>query len=226
MGNEPITGIVLAGGRSHRLQQDKRKLRLWGEDGPTLLEHTLALITPLCAEVVVVLNDPWEWQALPARLVSDIHAGMGPAGGLVAGLTAARCSHALVVGADMPLLNPHLLAWMVRSPHRVGADALVPLSPTTSGPPRLEPLHAIYARDCLPHLARALEQGTRRMMTLLEQIRTVGIPPSELLAGVPLAHCADRADGERALQWAFFNINTPADLSLARQLLDEQPVRG
>jgi molybdopterin-guanine dinucleotide biosynthesis protein A len=64
------------------------------------------------------------------------------------------------------------------------------------------------------------------MMTLLEQIRTVGIPPSELLAGVPLAHCADRADRERALRWAFFNINTPADLSLARQLLDEQPVRG
>ncbi|NJN68504.1 MAG: molybdenum cofactor guanylyltransferase [Chloroflexaceae bacterium] len=205
---EPTTGVILAGGHSRRLQQDKRKLRLWGEDGPTLLEHTLALITPLCDEIVVVLNDPWEWQDLPARLVPDLRAGMGPAGGLVAGLTASRCSHALVVGADMPLLNPHLLARMVRSPHRSEAEALVPLSPTMSGLPRIEPLHALYARACLPRIARALEQGTRRLTTLLEQLRTVFLLPSELLACEGSEGGEGSVGSDRGLSWAF-STSTP-----------------
>jgi molybdopterin-guanine dinucleotide biosynthesis protein A len=217
----PITGVVLAGGQSQRLQQDKRKLRLWGADGPTLLEHTLALISPLCAEVVVVLNDPWEWPHLAARLVSDTLPGMGPPGGLVAGLGAARLPYALVVGADMPLLDPHLLAWMIeeyRLPHRAGAEALVPQSPTTSGEGQIEPLHAIYARACLPRIEAALAAGTRRMSTLLEMLRTVFITPAELVAFEQREGMEDSVQ----VKQAFLNINTPADLALARRLLYER----
>lgn len=195
------------------MQQDKRKLRLWGAHGPTLLEHTLALVTPLCAEVIVVLNDPWEWGCLPARLVSDKLPGMGPAGGLATGLAVARFPSALVVGADMPLLNPHLLAWMIRSPCRGRADAFVPLSPVTGGTFQVEPLHAIYARACLPRIEAALKQGSCRMAALLEMLQTVFITPAEL---------ASFARGKRlpcSLAESFFNINTPADLARARQLL-------
>jgi molybdopterin-guanine dinucleotide biosynthesis protein A len=201
---EPISGVILAGGRSRRLQQDKRKLRLWGASGPTLLEHTLALIAPLCAEVVVVLNDPWEWGNLAARLVPDTLPGTGPAGGLAAGLAAASFPYALVVGADMPLLNPHLLAWMIHSPRRRGADAFVPMLPAVSGSgsSHIEPLHAIYARACLPRIEAALEGGICRMTTLLAMLQTVFITPSETES--------------------FLNINTPADLARARQLLGQQ----
>ena len=33
----PITAVVVAGGGSTRLGEDKRALRLWGNEGPTLL---------------------------------------------------------------------------------------------------------------------------------------------------------------------------------------------
>jgi molybdenum cofactor guanylyltransferase len=84
----PPTAIVLAGGRSTRLGQDKRRLQLWGSQGPTLLARTVALAAACCAEVVVVLNDPEAWPDLPARLVLDAYPGVGPLGGLASGLAA------------------------------------------------------------------------------------------------------------------------------------------
>ena len=52
------SAIVLAGGLSRRMGEDKRRLRLWGQGQPVLLEHTVSVAAQLCADVVVVLNDP------------------------------------------------------------------------------------------------------------------------------------------------------------------------
>ncbi|MEP7190641.1 MAG: NTP transferase domain-containing protein, partial [Roseiflexaceae bacterium] len=65
----PTSAIVLAGGVSRRLGQDKRRLRLWRAAGPTLLEYVVGIVARLCADVLVVLNDPDAWAELPARLV-------------------------------------------------------------------------------------------------------------------------------------------------------------
>src|SRR5919205_2151237 len=91
------SAIVLAGGLSRRLGQDKRRLRLWGPEQPMLLEHTVSIVARLCPDVVVVLNDPEAWAGLPARLVPDIYPGSGPLGGIYAGLMAASYDYALAV---------------------------------------------------------------------------------------------------------------------------------
>ena len=61
-----VRAIVLAGGVSRRLGQDKRQLRLWGTAGPMLLEYVVGIVARVCADVVVVLNDPDAWNTLPA----------------------------------------------------------------------------------------------------------------------------------------------------------------
>ncbi len=64
---ELVSGVVVAGGRSRRLGQDKRRLRLWGEVGPTLLEHTLQVLAPLCAELIVVTTPQVAAQSVAQR---------------------------------------------------------------------------------------------------------------------------------------------------------------
>jgi molybdenum cofactor guanylyltransferase len=167
------SALVLAGGLSRRMGgQDKRRLRLWGAEGPTLLEHTIATLAALCDEVIVVLNDPEAWPGLPARLVGDRYAGGGALGGIASGLEAAREPFALVVACDMPLLSPSLLAAMLALPRDY--DALIPraVSPgATRNRLNLEPLHAIYAQSCLDPIQAALAAGQRQITSFLPGVR-------------------------------------------------------
>jgi molybdenum cofactor guanylyltransferase len=188
-----ISGLIIAGGRSTRFGSDKRALRLWGSEGPTLLEHTIALLAPLCDEVIVVLNDPERWPDLAVRTVADAYPAAGPLAGMYAGLCAARSAAALVVAADMPLLNPALLKALID--YAAVYDALVPQS--ING---LEPLHAIYRQTCTTHLKTYLDQGGRAIHTFL---RTINMqhPPSTML---------EQHDPHGS---SFFNLNTPGELA-------------
>ncbi len=181
---------------------DKRRLRLWGEGAPTLLEHTCAVLAPLCAELIVVLNDPEAWAGLAARLVTDQLPEAGALGGLYSGLVAAQGEYCLAVGADMPFLSVGLLRAMLDYPKPY--RALVPRS--AQG---IEPLHAIYRRDAQAVLSELLARGERRLSAFVEQIGATVLPPELIAQHDPLGR-------------AFFNLNTPEDVQRARQLLGDQ----
>src|SRR5262249_51373148 len=110
---DPASAIVLAGGLSQRLGQDKRQGRLLGAARPPLLEDGVSIVARLCEDVVVVLNDPDAWPNLPARLVPDVYPDGGALGGIYSGLMAAQHAYALAVACDMPFLNPELLRAML-----------------------------------------------------------------------------------------------------------------
>jgi molybdopterin-guanine dinucleotide biosynthesis protein A len=204
--------IILAGGQSARMGQDKRRLRLWGPQGPSLLAHTVALATGLCAEVIVVLNDPEAWPDLPARLVPDAYPGAGPLGGLASGLAVLAADRALLLACDMPLLQPDLLRAMLAIPF--DTDALVPRRLATPGePPRgqdSEPLLAVYRQICLSTITACLAHDERRMGAALRQITVRSLDPAWWTRFDP--------DGR-----SFLNLNRPDDLAHATQLMHDAP---
>ena len=181
-------------------------MRLWGEGGPTLLEHTLSVLAPLCADLIVVLNDPQAWPQLQATLVGDVYPDAGVLGGIATGLRAARHDCALVVAADMPLLHANLLAAMLVRPRTY--QALVPRTPQlgkTRNASGVEPLHAVYCRACLPVLHTMLGAGQRRVVDFLAQVQ---VEFFELDADFPAY------DHE-----SFMNINMPEDLAAVQARL-------
>jgi molybdenum cofactor guanylyltransferase len=207
--HEPTSAVILAGGGSRRLGQDKRRLRLWGDAGPTLLERTLALAAALCDDVLVVLNDPHAWPELPARVVADRYPGAGALGGIATGLAAARAPHALVLACDLPLLNPQLLAAMLARPRDY--DALLPRSPLPGAARNgmdVEPLHAIYAAACRPALEAALARGERQVAAALAPLRLAIVERDEIRRHDPHGRSC-------------FNLNTPAQLAAVLQLILE-----
>jgi molybdopterin-guanine dinucleotide biosynthesis protein A len=186
--------------------QDKRRLKLWGDSGPTLLQHTVDLVASLCAEVIVVLNDPEAWPQLPARIVPDVYPDGGALGGIYSGLAAVTHEHALTIAADMPLLNIALLRWMLAQPRDY--DVLVPQLGSGRARNRLgvESLHAIYSGTCLEPIARQLDAGNPQVIGFYPAVRVRLMEP-------PLIAQFDPSGD------AFRNVNTPEDLDVVRELL-------
>jgi molybdenum cofactor guanylyltransferase len=207
-----ISAVIVAGGKSRRLGQDKRALRLWGPDGPTLLEHTTTVMASLCDEVIVVLNDPQAWSALGARLVPDRFPGSGPLSGIYSGLEAARNPFVYVVASDMPLLNSQLLRWMIDHPRDY--DVLVPrLGGARHNRLGVESLHAIYGHACLEPIRAQLEAGNPQVIGFYDQVRVRIVEPDIVAQHDP--------EGT-----SFLNVNTPDDLRVVRRHLERQQSAG
>ena len=197
---EPV-GVVLAGGASRRMGQDKALLRSGA--GPTLLERTVATVHAAgLREVVLSVSTVEQGRALrdavPAvaglRLVVDAEPGRGPLGALYAALTAFPHHHVLLVACDMPRLEVAALRALLEKPR--DADAVVPRVAGWD-----QPLTALYGPACLPLTARLLAQGRLAMRDLLAApgLRVRFLDDARLArAGVVAA--------------AFDNVNTPADL--------------
>ncbi len=194
---EPLDGIVLAGGDSRRLGTDKALLRFGGRP---LLAIVVERLAGVCREVVVAYGDAAREASspLPARIVADAFPGQGPLAGLEAGLRAISGDFALVVACDMPFLNPGLLAYMAGLPRRYQA-----LVPRVRG--RWHPLHAIYARSSLPIIQHLLTRGRNSLKGLLAQLDVCPLSEEELGRFDPL-------------RLSLFNLNGPRDLARARIL--------
>jgi len=194
-----ISGIVLAGGRSTRLGQDKALVDLGGR---RLVEIVLERLREVCADIVVSTNDPDKYSSLGYRTIADVYPERGALGGIYSGLRAVRCSHAIAVACDMPFLNPSLLRFMIL--HVAGHDVVVPR--LSAG---LEPLHAIYSRTCLEPMRKALEGGVSRVIGFWDLVKVRYIDEDEI----------EILDPDKL---SFFNINTPEDLARARELLSSE----
>ena len=189
------SGIVLAGGQSRRLGTDKAFIEI---DKVPLIGRVVNQLRPICDDVLIVTNDPGPYRGLGLPLVGDIWPGMGPLGGIYSGLLAIRHSQALVVGCDMPFLDPRLLRFMILL--SAGYDAVVPRIGDL-----LEPLHAVYSRTCLSPIESLLRTGNLRIVDLLSQVQVRYLTESEINLFDP--H-----------HLSLFNINTPEDLARAQKL--------
>jgi molybdopterin-guanine dinucleotide biosynthesis protein A len=169
-GRAPVSGIVLAGGRSRRFGRDKLAERIGDR---TLLERAVEAVGTVAADVVVVAA-PGVDPAVPpdVTLVHDDAAFEGPLAGLIAGLTAVREPLVVVVGGDMPTLSPAVLDLLVRTLEVAAEDACALRS---FG--RLQPLPIALRTGAATALVRQLvAERERRLGAVLDRlsVRTLG----------------------------------------------------
>ncbi len=153
--------------------------------------------------MVVVLNDPQDWAALPARLVPDIYADGGALGGIYATCWRRRTTTRWRWPAICPSSTPRLSAPCLARPRDY--DVLVPRSLHPGGTRNalgIESLHAIYSRACLGPMRAMLEGGQRQIAALIAQMRVAYIEAEETRRYDP--------DGR-----SFVNINTAEQLAEA-----------
>ena len=104
----PWTGLLLAGGRSRRMGQDKARLDWRGQ---SLLSHQRELLRRAGAARVLVSGDYPEEGGIPDRLP-----GRGPLGGLHAVTAGLDDGPLLILPIDMPNVAPEWIAALARHP--------------------------------------------------------------------------------------------------------------
>lgn len=189
--------IVLAGGRSARMGEDKAAIA-W--EGTTLLGRAVDELAPI-GVVIVVRSPGQELPPLTSRVIvtDDAHPDRGPLQGLASGLRAVGAgATAFVCAVDMPLMDL-AFATRVLGALEGGADAAVPVV----GGSR-QPLAAAYRSEVADRAEELLAAGGRSLMALLDalEVRTLDDLPG----------AAD----------AVHNVNTPAELEAARQASREK----
>lgn len=100
-----ITAIILAGGKSRRMGQDKGLLEY---EGKAFCAHIIEAALPCCTELILV-SDQQEYTQFGYTLYSDNFDDKGPLAGLEAGINASTKDFQLVLSCDMPLLSTALL---------------------------------------------------------------------------------------------------------------------
>ena len=196
-----ITAIILAGGKSLRLGRNKALETIGGK---SLIEYVIERLRPLTNRFLIVTSQGQS--DLPviydAEVLVDIYPGKGPLVGIYTGLLASRTSHNAVVAGDMPFINIELLRYMIE----LSPDFDVVIPRLREG--MIEPLHAVYSKNCLNNMKTQLEQGYLKISYLLDTVR---------VRYVEIAEC-QKFDPQLL---TFFNINSQSDLDKAIALAAE-----
>lgn len=147
----PLKGLVLVGGKSTRMGEDKSLLTY--HDTPQW-KHTYDLLTDYCDEVFIsVANENDQFSEV--NQLKDTFLGLGPMGGILSAFQNDPNAAWLVVACDLPLLSSVSISQLVNN-RNVQKFATSFKSPTLSFP---EPLICIWEPKAYGRLLEFLSWG-------------------------------------------------------------------
>jgi len=197
--------VILAGGFSRRLGQDKGLIDLAGKP---LILHVVDRVSKVVDETVVVVGScvqKEKFESLSghkANVVADKHEAQSPLVGALTGFESAKGEYSLLLPCDTPFISSQIAQFLLDT--CVNKGAVIPRWPSGY----IEPLQAAYqTKLALTAAKEALEQGKLDLRSMIARLRRVRYISTVVL----------RQMDPKLL--TFFNINTLGDLKRAESLL-------
>ncbi len=190
-----MTGIILAGGKSSRMGENKAFIEI---EGIPIITRIHRILKELFQEIIIVVNDNDKelFKDFDSKAYSDLVPQGGALGGLYTGLFFSSSPYSFCVGCDMPFLKESVIRYLMKEAKN--DDVIVPR--TKDG---LQPLHAIYSKNCLEPIRKTMG-GKSRIIDFFPMVRVKVIEEYEF----------SFLDPSRD---SFININTPEELLLAKK---------
>jgi len=136
----PATAILLAGGGSTRMGQDKTMLPI---DGQPMIKHVYEQLQPHFSQVLISSNNACLHDFIGATVVADDVADRGPLMGIASALRASVNEVNFVIACDMPEIDIGLVKAMLQQAGDYDAVVL------KVGSALYEPLFAVYKKSAL-----------------------------------------------------------------------------
>ncbi|WP_062108351.1 molybdenum cofactor guanylyltransferase [Bacillus niameyensis] len=156
--------IILAGGRSSRMGQNKALMKLNGEQ---VIKRLIKEFEPISKKVILIANDHSPYTNLGVKVKEDIlgYRGQGPLAGMYTGLKEVSTGYCLVVACDMPFAAQELALKMVKMMTEYDCDAVIPVTDQHT-----HPLFSIYNARIVDQVKAVLETERRSMKALIERL--------------------------------------------------------
>ena len=186
-----ILGLVLAGGQSKRMGQDKALIQ---HDGESQLARTVRLLGSMLDDVFVSTRPDQSGDAERSRysMIVDRYADIGPVAGILSAMEEYPDCDWLVVACDMPGIDGQTITNLLE--HRDNDHAVVAYRSAYDGLP--EPLCAIYKPEARIAIEKFVARGVHCPRKMLIESDTLLLEPVS--------------------PTALDNLNTPAELEAFR----------
>ncbi len=160
-----LTAVLLAGGESRRMGQDKATTKFRGV--PMWQRQTETLRDVGAANIFVSVRSKPDWLPGDVELLLDDAPSRGPLSGIAKALAATETSHLIVLAIDMPLMTAGEL-------ERLSNLALPGCGVVPVIGERAEPLAAIYPAEAVEDFERALTGSDFSLQSVARKLAAVG----------------------------------------------------
>ncbi|MCU7834612.1 MAG: molybdenum cofactor guanylyltransferase MobA [gamma proteobacterium symbiont of Taylorina sp.] len=190
-----ITGLILAGGRSSRMEgHDKGLLTLVDK---SMIEHVIEKLKPQVDQILISANRHIEqYQSFGYEVLLDEYDDFrGPLAGMVRGLSHSNSEYLLTVPCDGPLLPIDLAVKLLDSAQKKSTKAVFVFDGKYK-----QPTYNLLHSDLLKSIEQSLEHQEHKLGKWL----------------LDNGACAVDFSAQKN---AFLNVNTPKDLQLLAEAL-------
>ena len=160
--SSPATAIIMAGGKSSRMGQDKSMLPI---NGVPAIKHVLDQLAPYFDEILISSNNRAEHSFDGVKVVADEAMGAGPLVGIASALRISQNEINFVVACDIPEVDIATTGRLISESD--GFDAVIP----QTGASRYEPLFAVYKKSVLVEVDKAIASKKFRVIDALENCK-------------------------------------------------------
>lgn len=154
-----LTAIILAGGKSSRMGEDKGLMLFKGEP---MIQHVINLVKPLVNSIIIISNNN-TYQNFGYPVFEDVIKNSGPLAGILTGLQNTSTAKNLVLSCDVPNVNKELLQLLISEAKNV--DVVIPEKEN-----RTHQLIGIYDKSCTSIFKSELENDQRKIKLAIEKM--------------------------------------------------------
>ncbi|MDH7444166.1 molybdenum cofactor guanylyltransferase [Aquimarina sp. 2201CG14-23] len=181
-----ITGIILAGGKSSRMGQDKG-LKL--HKGIPFIQHIIKALEVVTSKILIITGNK-EYTQFGYPCIQDIIPNQGPIGGIYTGLKHTQTEKNLVLSCDVPFITVPVLKNLIandESDYNVITYEDIPLI-------------TLYNKSVAINFLESIEKKRLSLRKTLSTLKVKSIPVDQKI--VPFVHNINtQQQYKNAIQW-------------------------
>ena len=201
--NKKINGIILSGGQSSRMGEDKALLQIGGRK---IIELMIEKLKPFCNEIIISANDLDAYANFNCQVVPDKFRNSGPLAGIYSSLVESNHEKNFIISCDLLLVSEQVIERIVKS-HSEKEIVL----PVVEG--KYQQMCGVYSKSVLPKAGEILKNEEGERYTVKGKRKT-SVKQLLELCEVEFVDVTTIASENE-----FLNMNTKEDFAIIEEIL-------